>query len=133
MGDSVTAEVAIDPTPAGDWTRGGPTYAAACADCHGATGGGSSGAPEATSYSIAGASYDFPAPGINAAPGNTAGDPAWNAALFAVAARADMGNGGITLRYPMPDWLAAPNPSTGQPLSTQDLADIYAFLKTQTH
>jgi len=44
-----------------------------------------------------------------------------------------MGNGGITLRAPMPDWLAEPNPATGAPLATQDLADMYAFLKTQTH
>jgi mono/diheme cytochrome c family protein len=136
IGDSVTAEVAVDPTPAGDWTRGESLYGpggANCAECHGATGHGSPGAPEASSYMIAGATYDFPAPGINAEPGNAAGDPAWNAALFAVAARADMDNGGITLRAPMPDWLASPYPATGKPLATQDLADIYAFLKTQTH
>ena len=30
------------------------------------------------------------------------------------------------------DWLAQPNPATGQPLTTQDFADIYAWLKTQT-
>ena len=133
---AVKATIGIDPTPEGDWTRGAALYGAAganCAECHGATGHGSPGAPEAASYVIAGDPYSFPAPGINAEPGNAAGNPAWNAALFAVAARADMGNGGITLRAPLPDWLAEPNPATGAPLATQDLADMYAFLKTQTH
>jgi hypothetical protein len=65
-------------------------------------------------------------------PGNTAGDPAWNAALFAIAARAEVDNGGLTLRLPMPDWLTEPSSVTGAPLTTQDLADIYAFLKTRT-
>jgi hypothetical protein len=131
----VTASVAIDPTPTGNWTLGATLYGASganCAECHGATGHGSPGAPEATTYTMAGSTYDFPAPGINAEPGNAASDPAWNAALFAVAARADMDNGGLTLRAPMPDWLSAPNLATGEPLTTQDLADIYAFLKTQT-
>jgi hypothetical protein len=44
-----------------------------------------------------------------------------------------MDNGGVALRLPMPDWLSTPNPATGAPLATQDFADIYAFLKTQTH
>lgn len=130
---SVTATILVDPTPAGDWTRGATLYAAACAMCHGATGHGSPGAPEASSYTMEGATYDYPAPGLNAEPGNTAWDPAWNAALFAVAARADVDNGGLTLRVPMPDWLTEPSPATQAPLTTQDLADIYAFLKTQTH
>lgn len=130
----VSATLAVDPTPAGDWTRGAALYGsggADCAVCHGADGHGSPGAPNATSYSINGTTYDYPAPGLDSDPGNTAGDPAWNAALFAMAARADVDNGGLTLRVPMPDWLALPNPTTGQPLSTQDLADIFAFLKTQ--
>lgn len=63
----------------------------------------------------------------------TASDPTWNAALFAVASRADMDNQGVTLRAPMPDWLARTNPASGKPLTTQDFADIFAFLKTQTH
>jgi mono/diheme cytochrome c family protein len=133
---NVTANVNVGPTPLGDWTRGstlyGPGYAN-CAACHGATGHGTPLVPGATTYSYGGGSYDFPAPGINAEPGNAAGDPAWNAALFAVAARADMDNGGMTLRFPMPDWLDATDPATGQPLATQDFADIFAFLKTQTH
>ncbi len=133
---TITALVSVDPTPAGNWTRGSALYGAGgadCGSCHGVSGHGSPGAPGATSYSIAGATYPFPAPGINAEPGNTASDPAWNAALFAVAARADMDNGGIALRLPMPDWLTVPNPATGEPLTTQDFADIYAFLKTQTN
>jgi mono/diheme cytochrome c family protein len=129
---NVTASILVDPTPAGDWTRGATLYAASCASCHGPTGDGSPGAPEASSYIIGGETYDYPAPGLNAEPGNTAGDPAWNAALFAIAARADVDNGGISLRLPMPDWLTEPSSVTGAPLTTQDLADIYAFLKTQT-
>jgi hypothetical protein len=135
-GGNVTASIGINPTPAGDWTRGEALYGsngANCAECHGATGHGSPNAPDATRYTIAGGTYAFPAPGINAEPGNCASDPAWDAALFAVASRADMDNGGVTLRLPMPDWLSQANPATGQPLSTQDLADIYAFLQTQTH
>jgi mono/diheme cytochrome c family protein len=135
-GVGVTASLAVDPTPAGDWTRGATLYGSSganCAQCHGATGHGSPGPDDAGTYTIAGASYDFPAPGINAETGNCASNPAWDAALFAVAARADMNNGGVTLRLPMPDWLATVNPATGAPLTTQDLADIFAFLQTQTH
>jgi mono/diheme cytochrome c family protein len=135
-GGSVTANIAVQPTPAGDWTRGqtlyGPT-GANCAQCHGATGHGSAPPSADGSYAIAGGTYDFPAPGINAEPGNCASDPAWDAALFAVASRADMDNGGVALRLPMPNWLTTPNPATGAPLATQDLADIFAFLKTQTN
>jgi cytochrome c553 len=131
----VTASIDVAPTPSGDWTRGATLYGAAganCAACHGATGHGSPGAPEAASYTIAGGTYDFPAPGLNAEPGHLSGNPAWNAPLFAVAARSDMNNGGLTFRSPMPEWLTAVNPATGKPLTTQDFADIYAFLKTQT-
>jgi mono/diheme cytochrome c family protein len=135
-GVGVTANIAVDPTPAGDWTRGATLFGSAganCAQCHGATGHGTPGPNDDGSYTIMGASYAFPAPGINAEPGNCASDPAWGAALFAVAARADMRNGGAALRLPMPGWLSALNPATGAPLATQDFADIYAWLKTQTH
>jgi len=133
---NVTASINVDPTPLGDWTRGSTAYGsggANCAGCHGATGHGTPLSQGLTVYSYAAGSYDFPAPGLNAEPGNTAGDPAWNAALFAVAARADMDNGGITLRLPMPDWLVEPDPGTKHVLATQDFADMFAFLKTQTH
>jgi hypothetical protein len=73
--------------------------------------------------------YPYPAPGLDAEPGNLASDPAWTAALLAMAARADMDNGGLVLRTPMPDWLTAK--ADGQLLTTQDFADIYAFLQTQ--
>jgi hypothetical protein len=130
---TVKAAIGVDPTPMGDWTRGAAVYVAACAGCHGPTGHGSPGAPTAATYSMAGGTYDFAAPGLNAEPGNLAGDPDYDAALLAVASRADMDNGGVALRFPMPDWLSQANPMTGQPLTTQDLADMYAFLKTQTH
>jgi hypothetical protein len=134
-GAGVTANIAIDPAPVGDWTRGATLYGASganCAQCHGATGHGTPGPNADGTFTIAGMPYAFPAPGINVEPGNCASDPAWNAALFAVSARADMDNSGIALRLPMPDWLSTPNPATGAPLTTQDLADIFAFLKTQT-
>ena len=49
-----------------------------------------------------------------------------------IAARADIDNGGLELRLPMPDWLTEKNPKTGDLLTTQDFADIYAYMKTQT-
>ena len=72
---------------------------------------------------------------MNAEKGNAAGNPAWTPALFAMAARADMDNRGVSLRLPMPNWLTAPNAaaSSGAPLTTQDFADLFAFLETQTH
>jgi hypothetical protein len=131
----VEAGVVVWPTPAGNATRGKTLYgesSANCARCHGPSGHGSLDVPQATAYTIAGETYAYPAPGINAESGNLASDPNWNAALFAVAARADIDNHGVALRTPMPDWLTHPVASTGQPLATQDFADIYAFLRTQT-
>jgi hypothetical protein len=81
---------------------------------------------------IDGETYDFPALGLNAEPGNVGNDPAWNAALLAFSARSDVDNAGVTLRVPMKDWLQNANPAVGKPLTTQDFADIYAFLRTQT-
>jgi mono/diheme cytochrome c family protein len=49
-----------------------------------------------------------------------------------LAARADADNGGLTLREPMPDWLSEPNPISQRLFTTQELADIYAFMQTQT-
>ena len=129
MGD-VRATIAVAPTPTGDWARGAARYRTNCAACHGPTGHGSPEQDTPKSYGLDGHTYDYPAPGLNAEPGNVAGDPEWNAALLAVAARADIDNHGLALRAPMPDWLAM-KPSA--PLTTQDFADIYAFLKTETH
>jgi hypothetical protein len=132
-GGALTASVAVSTGPIGDATRGAALYGAggSCAQCHGATGHGSPEPADATSFTIAGNVYDFPAPGLNTEPGNLAGDPEWNAALLAMSARSDMDNGGIALRLPMPDWSSKPNPGSGQPFTTQDFADIYAFLQTQ--
>ena len=131
---SETGRVIVSPAPAGDWSRGAALYGAQganCAECHGATGHGSVSTFGAAKFTIAGATYDFPASGLNAEPGNLASDSAWNAALFAIAARSDVDNRGTTLRAPMPSWLVRPNPATGRALTTQDFADIYAFLRTQ--
>ncbi len=128
----VSATIRVDPTPAGDWTRGAALYGptgANCAECHGPTGHGSNANPDQT-FTLAGLSSGIPAPGLNAEPGNAASDPEWNAALFAVASRADVDNGGISLRLPMPDWLT--RPAAGRVLTTKDFADIFAFLKSQT-
>jgi hypothetical protein len=51
--------------------------------------------------------------------------------IFALAARIDMDDGGVALRQPMPSWLTETSPSTHGLLSTQDLADVYAFMQTQ--
>ncbi len=131
---TATVSIPVGATPAGDATRGAAVYGsggANCAYCHGATGHGVDAGPGGM-YMFNESTYSFPAPGLNAEPGNLATDPAWNAALLAVASRSDMDNGGLTLRLPMPSWLTEPNPVTKQPLATQDYADIYAFLKTQS-
>jgi mono/diheme cytochrome c family protein len=136
-GGPVSATIAVSPTPAGDAGRGATVYGATgadCAQCHGATGHGSPATPPSSmTYMLGGASYGYPAPGINAEPGNLASDPAWSAELLAFSARADVDNGGLTLRSPMPAWIVTPDPATGELLSTQDFADMYAFLQTQTH
>ncbi|HTR79303.1 MAG TPA: cytochrome c [Gemmatimonadaceae bacterium] len=128
---TATGTIAVVPAPAGDWNRGATTYANNCAVCHGATGHGTPVNADGTTYTLEGQSFAYPAPGLNAEPGNLASDPAWNVALLAVSARADIDNGGVTLRAPMPDWNVVPNTATGALLTTQDFADIYAYLKTQ--
>ena len=130
-----STSVSVAAGPVGDQTRGSALYGAQganCANCHGATGHGSTEPADSSSFMIDGHAYHFPAPGLNAEDGNVGSDPDWNAALLAVASRSDVDNDGITLRLPMPDWLSRPNPATGLPLTTQDFADIYAFLQTQT-
>ncbi len=79
-----------------------------------------------------GSVYVLGAPGLDAEDGGVAADPGWNAALLPVAARSDIDNEGVTLRPPMPDWLTREAGAAGAPLTTQDFADIYSFLKTQT-
>ena len=132
-GGSTTASIVVSPTPAGDATRGAALYGisgANCAECHGATGQGTSANADGTTYTIDDVSYPFPAPPIDAEPDNAAAE--WSPALFAIASRADVDDEGVTLRLPMPDWLGGPNPSTGKSLTTQELADIFAYLATQT-
>ncbi len=132
---TVTVSIPVGATPAGDATRGAATYGAAganCASCHGATAHGTD-ADSSGTYTYDNGTYAYPAPGLNAESGNLGSDPTWSAALLAMAARADMDNGGLTLRVPMPGWLGTPDPTTGQPCTTQDYADIYAFLQTQQH
>jgi hypothetical protein len=130
-----TIAITVAATPDGDATRGAALYGSAganCAACHGESGHGSPPAADGTTYLLAGMSYDLPAPGLNAEMGNVGEDPDWNAALFAVSSRGDIDNAGVTLQLPMPDWLTAVNPATMRALTTQDFADIYAFLRTQT-
>jgi mono/diheme cytochrome c family protein len=141
-GGAVTASIPVGAPPVGDAIRGALVYGSSganCARCHGATGHGTDTDPEpqsdsdaAPEYRIAGLLYPFPAPGLNDEPGNDGSDPDWTAALFAMAARADMENGGVTLRLPMPDWLVTPKGDVSPP-TTQDLFDAYAFMKTRKH
>jgi hypothetical protein len=135
----VSAVVAILPHPTGDAASGQSLYGTVlkCAQCHGQTGGGSppiAGAPDAAPrYDLGGATYPYPAPGLNSAPdsGNLATDPAWSMGLFGMAAQADIDNKGVALRAPMPVFFAKAK-ANGQVVGAQDFADIYAWLKTQT-
>jgi hypothetical protein len=82
-------------------------------------------------------SFTYPAPGLNnsvtdAGTPNVAADPTWNAALLGMASQGDIDNNGVALRVPMSDYLGAPNGIDGGSLTSQDFADIYAFLVTQT-
>ena len=114
-GGAVTATISIGAPPAGDATAGKATFAANCATCHGATAHGKGDAP-----------------GLNAEDGNVAADPDWNAATLAFAARADVDDLGVSLDSEMPNWLTK-KAANGKTLTAADFADIYAFLKTQTH
>jgi hypothetical protein len=130
---SASAAIPVAASPAGDAARGAALYGksgANCAECHGATGQGSVANADGTTYALAGMNYSFPAPPIDAEPDNAAAE--WSPALFAIASRADLDDEAVTLRLPMPDWIGTPNPSTGKTLTTQDFADIFAFLATQT-
>jgi mono/diheme cytochrome c family protein len=130
---ALTATVAVSPGPTGDATRGQAVYTANCAICHGPNADGSVANPDGT-FTIDGMPYMYPAPGLNNAPdsGNLGNDPAWNAALLAFAARSDADNGAVALRTPMPNWLAMATVGTSAPPTTQDFADIYAFLVGET-
>jgi hypothetical protein len=135
---TVATSVSISATPAGDAARGATLYGssgAACSKCHGPTGHGTvpmSNSDGGTSFMIGDKTYAYAAPGLNAESGNVAADRAWNAALLAIAARSDLDNEGVTLREPMPDWLTMVSPGSNATLTTQDFADIYAFMQTQT-
>jgi mono/diheme cytochrome c family protein len=146
----VSAWVAIAPAVnAGDPVRGRSLFQSVslaenltCANCHGMTGAGSPAIDEGeagTEYelpSTGGDLYTYPAPGLNdmttASGPNLAADPGWNAQLFGVAIQADIDNNGVALRGPMPDFFQAVTDDAGATLSAQDVADIYAWLKTQT-
>ncbi len=128
-GGVATATLILGPTPIGNASRGASTYGASCSVCHGLTGAGTPPDPDG-GYLMQGHGYAYPAPGLNADIGNLADDRSWNAALLSMAARADIDNEGLTLRDPMPDWLNPP-PADGTALTTQELADVYAYLQTQ--
>jgi hypothetical protein len=131
---TATISIPVGPTPAGDAAHGATLYGNSgvqCNYCHGDTGHGTDAGADGM-YSYNNGSYPYPAPGLNAESGNLAGDPTWNAALLAVASRADVRNTGLTLRLPMATWLAPPVVGGTTPLTTQDFADIYAFLETQS-
>jgi mono/diheme cytochrome c family protein len=129
---SATALVSVSAAPMGDATHGAMLYGesgANCAECHGVTGKGTPMADGDGMYTIDAKRYSFPAPGIDGEMGNAAAE--WSSALFAISSRADLDDEAVSLRLPMPDWLGSRNPATGKVLSTQDFADIFAYLKTQ--
>jgi mono/diheme cytochrome c family protein len=112
---TATATIPVAPSPAGDVARGSALYGANCAACHGASGHGT-------------ATF----PGLNNEDGHVASDPTWSAALLAMTARSDMDNMGVSLDPSMPKWLTRLS-ANGKALTTQNFADIYAFLKTQNN
>lgn len=116
---SVTATIPVAPFPTGDSTRGQSVYAANCARCHGAQGQGTALAPGLNNSSDSDGNPDV------------AADPSWSGPLFAITPRDNMDNEGVSLATSMPKWLITKG-SNGQLLTTQDFADIYTFLKTQT-
>ena len=105
---NLTASLVIGPVPAGDATRGATVFSAQCAVCHGPTGGG----------------IDGGAVGINAAAGNVASDPTWNAGLVGSVVRGDIDNQGVLLDPAMPEWLELS-------VTSQDFIDAYTWLQTQ--
>jgi mono/diheme cytochrome c family protein len=105
---NLTASLVIGPVPAGDATRGATVFSAQCAGCHGPTGDG----------------IDGGAVGINAAAGNVASDPTWNAGLVGSVVRGDIDNQGVLLDPAMPKWLDLA-------LTSQDFIDAYTWLQTQ--
>jgi mono/diheme cytochrome c family protein len=124
----------VGPALVGNATNGAILYGAQganCLECHGATGAGSPLASDGK-YHYGGGAYDYPAQGLNAMAGHVAADASWNAALLAMSDRADMDNKGVESRAPMPDYLSTKPAGSQQVLTTQDYADIYAWLKTQT-
>ncbi len=130
-GETASATIAVTAIPPGDPTRGATTYMTACSHCHGDTAAGSPVDANGTTYTIDGVALSYPAPGLDAEPGNLGSDPDWKPALLAMAARADLDNGGLVLRTPMIDWLATPMTDGGSVPSTQDFADIYAWLQNE--
>lgn len=135
-GITVRGSVTVVLEPLGDADRGAVLYGptgANCGRCHGATGHGSPANADGTTYTFDYATYDFPAPGLNAEDTHLASDSGWNAGLLALASRSDMDNGGVALRAPMLDYLSSASDERPEPLTARDFADLYAFLQTQTH
>jgi Cytochrome c len=147
----VSAWIAISPAiDGGDPVRGQRLFDGialadnlTCGSCHGMTAAGSPSINEGDagpSYELPstnGSLYPYPAPSLNetsspAGP-NLAADPTWNAGLLGVAIQADIDNQGVALRGPMPDFFLVPTGDVGSTLNSQDVADIYAWLRTQTH
>lgn len=146
----VSAWIAVLPAlDGGDSARGQNLFqnvqladSLACASCHGMTAAGSppiDGGEAGTLYELPntnGDLYAYPAPALNntvteAGP-NLAADPTWSAQLLGMAIQADIDNQGVALRGPMPDFFQVVTDDAGMTLNSQDVADIYAWLKTQT-
>jgi hypothetical protein len=62
---------------------------------------------------------------------NVAADPGWTGPLFAITPMDNMDNEGVSLAATMPKWFLT-KAKNGKFLVSQDFADMYAFLKTQT-
>jgi hypothetical protein len=144
---TASAKVTVLPAPVGDATRGGLLFQAVpgnpCASCHGPTAAGSppvDGGEAGVGYQLpsgtGGELFPYPAPPLDntttAAEPTLAADPTWSPGLLSTATQADINNNGVALRIPMPEFFDGKD-GLGGILGAQDFADIYAWLKTQTH
>jgi mono/diheme cytochrome c family protein len=114
-----TATIPVTAFLTGDAASGLALYTDNCASCHGAQGQGTTIAP--------GLNDSVDSQGDP----NVAADPSWTGPLFAITPLDNMDNEGVSLALSMPRWLIT-EAKSGQFLTTQNLADVNAFLQTQT-
>ncbi len=96
--------------PSGNAETGRDVFSKNCGSCHASTGSGTAGASSVDAEALA-------------------ADRRWSPALFAIGVRVGMDPACAPLEGAMPIWLNKTT-ANGFPLSTQDFADMYAFLES---